>query len=570
MYPWIFGFGILFAFYNAWGIGANDCANSFATSVGAKVLTLKSAVIIAGIFEFSGAVLMGSHVTDAIRKNIISPDIFDNNPGALMYGMLCADLSSALWLTTATYFKYPVSTTHSIIGAIIGFALAYGGNDVVSWDKVGLIVASWIISPVLAGVFSLVIFTMINRLVFMSDNPYDNTIKIFPLLTFVTFFINTLFIIYKGSPQLDLDELELWKCLLISFAFSTLFALISLYVYVPYVKRKMEKENILSLNSIETTTEITKEINTETIKADSLRSNSYINAIVSFENLTLNEESNTDVNTDNVNTDNVDNDNDIIPASNLQVNENDDLSVPNLNFMYDNSKNINENIKLSKNHTSSLESINKEKNIKKLHDKADTIDPKSDKLCSWIQIITACFSSFAHGSNDVANAIAPLATIYYIYKNDKVAEELNVPIWILFIGGLGIVIGLLTWGYKIIDRIGRELTKITPSRGFIIELSAALTVIIASRAELPVSTTHCQVGSILGCGVGGGLKNVDWKLVKGIVFSWIITLPITGFLSAALFSFGYYSPNEASSFDNIYTNNTNMSLIDGSGSINCY
>ena len=166
MFEWIFICGIFFAFYNAWGIGANDCANSFATSVGSGVLTLKKAVIIAGVFEFSGAVLMGSHVTDMVRKNIVETSIFENNPGALMFGMLCADLSSAIWLNVATYFKLPVSTTHSIIGAIVGFSLAYGGSDSVNWEKIGLVVASWVASPAIAGIFSLITFFSINNFVF--------------------------------------------------------------------------------------------------------------------------------------------------------------------------------------------------------------------------------------------------------------------------------------------------------------------------------------------------------------------------------------------------------------------
>ena len=195
MYLWIFITGIFFAFYNAWGIGANDCANSFATSVGAKVLTLKQAVIIASIFEFGGAVLMGSHVTDMVRKKIVERDIFEDNPGALMFGMLCADLSSAIWLTVATYFKLPVSTTHSIIGAIVGFSLAYGGGNAVNWDKVGLVVSSWIISPILAGVFSLSIFYGLNTFVFKKKDPISRIILLFPIITFITFFINTLFII---------------------------------------------------------------------------------------------------------------------------------------------------------------------------------------------------------------------------------------------------------------------------------------------------------------------------------------------------------------------------------------
>ena len=163
MYHWIFICGIFFALYNAWGIGANDCANSFATSVGAKVLTLRQAVLIAAIFEFSGAVLMGSHVTNTVRKSIVDIEIFNNNPGALMYGMLCADLSSAIWLTLATYLKYPVSTTHSIIGAIVGFSLAFGGHAAVDWEKIGFIALSWVVSPLIAGIFAFTIYYVLQQ-----------------------------------------------------------------------------------------------------------------------------------------------------------------------------------------------------------------------------------------------------------------------------------------------------------------------------------------------------------------------------------------------------------------------
>ena len=213
MYLWIFVCGLIFAFYNAWGIGANDCANSFATSVGAKVLTLRNAIIIAAIFEFLGAVLMGSHVTDIVRKKIVSRDIYENEPGALMFGMLCADLSSAIWLTIATYFKLPVSTTHSIIGAIVGFSIAFGGGNAVNWKSIGLIVGSWVASPFIAGI-SFIFFVTINYLIFKRDNVVKNILKLFPILTFLTFFINSLFIIYKGSPQLELDTLPFGYVLL--------------------------------------------------------------------------------------------------------------------------------------------------------------------------------------------------------------------------------------------------------------------------------------------------------------------------------------------------------------------
>jgi solute carrier family 20 (sodium-dependent phosphate transporter) len=492
MYTWIFVSGIIFTFYNAWGGGANDCANSFATAVGSKTLTLKQAVLVATIFEFTGAVLMGSHVTDAVRKNIVSEDLFTNNPGALMFGMLCANLASALWLTFATYLKWPVSTTHSIIGAIIGFSLAYGGADGINWDKVGLIVASWFASPIIAGVFSLTTFTLIKKFVFDTVNPYERTARIFPVLTFITFFINSLFIIYKGSPQLNLDEMPIGDSIGISIGIAAGTGLISWFIYVPYAKRKVEMSNTIELDRID--------------EMDS-RTGSYTDAL-QIENTVT--ESIVDDNLENGGAESVE-DTDTIEYHNKRVKE--------------------------------LQRAKKDTIIKKLHDNAYKIDAKSDQLCSWLQIFTSCFSSFAHGSNDVANAVAPLATIFSIYQYNEIMEETAVPIWVLVLGGAGIVLGLATWGYKIIDRIGRELTKVSPSRGFIIELSAAITVIIASRTELPVSTTHCQVGSVVGCGISGGKANVQWKLLKGILWSWFITVPVTGFLSAGLFSFGYFAPS---------------------------
>ena len=545
MYLWIFIVGIFFAFYNAWGIGANDCANSFATSVGSKVLTLKQAVIIASIFEFSGAVLMGAHVTDAVRKKIVDRNIFEDNPGALMYGMLCADLSSAIWLTIATYFKWPVSTTHSIIGAIIGFSLAYGGKNGIMWEKVGFIVLSWILSPVLAGIFSSIFFFLINKFIFMSKNPFKNTTRLFPIITFFTFFINTLFIIYKGSPQLELDELPLWIAIVSSLCIGIFTAILAQFLYLPYAKKKIIKEfekDKLTIEEIEDDNcknqeELQLQSQSESKSQSQSQSQSESKSNQNNENnLTDSKDSTEELNVRTTSYNNA------ICLQDNTLNEESNTDEEFVGIQYDNNKDINDNINDATKYVAKLKEMKLENEISKLHSNAHSIDEKSEKLCSWIQIITACFSSFAHGSNDVANAIAPLATIYYIYKNNEIAKKTEVPIWILVLGGLGIVLGLVTWGYKIINRMGRELTKISTSRGFIIELSAALTVIIASRSELPVSTTHCQVGSIIGCGLVGGIKNIQLKLLKNILFSWLVTLPFTGLLSATIFSYGFYSP----------------------------
>ena len=509
MFLWILVFGSFISFYNAWGIGANDCANSFATSVGAKVLTLKQAILVAAVFEFLGAFLMGSHVTSAIRKKIVSIDIFEDEPGALMFGMLCSNMAAGIWLNVATYFKYPVSTTHSIIGAIIGFSLAYGGKDAIVWKSVGFIVLSWFVSPILAGLFAYIVYVTIKKYVFNSNNPVDNTLIIFPILTFFTFMINTFFIFYKGTPQLKLDDLPIWISVVTSLSISTFFALLSWYFFVPYLRKKYLKEK----NKEQTPIQILK----NTLRND---------PVLNLERINIEE----------TNIDEMD-----------EINENiEELKFNNVKIrdckLYSSDLDNQKNISRLKNFSEYLSSKETAKKIELLHKNAVKIDPDADKLCSSLQVITACFSSFAHGANDVANAIAPLATIYAIYESGKVEKKSNVPLWVLFIGGFGIVVGLATWGYKIIERIGKELTKITPSRGFIIELAAATTTVVASRAELPVSTTHCQIGSVIGCGLGDKKNNVEWELIKGIILSWFITLPVSGFLSAGLFSFGYYAP----------------------------
>ena len=377
----------------------------------------------------------------------------------------CADLASALWLTLATYLKWPVSTTHSIIGAIIGFSLAYGGADGINWNKVGLIVASWFASPLIAGIFSLSIFTLIKEFVFETENPYERTARIFPVLTFITFFINSLFIIYKGSPQLDLDDMPVGDSIGISFGIASGTGLIAWFIYVPYAKRQVERTTNPDIGLNETEIKNNDEI-------DDQRTNSYTNALTientvaesSTDEQLINEtESSIIENGDGNNDNGNDNNNDMTMTMTITMNNDND------NDIEYHTKRIKE-----------LQSSRDNSLIEKLHENAYEIDEKSDKLCSWLQIFTSCFSSFAHGSNDVANAVAPLATIYSIYQYNEVREETVVPIWVLVLGGAGIVIGLATWGYKIIDRIGRELTKVSPSRGFIIELSATITVIIAS------------------------------------------------------------------------------------------
>jgi len=584
-YLWVVIFGAGISFFNSWGIGANDCANSFATAVGSKVISLKKALVIAGIFEFLGAFLMGSHVTDTVRKKIVDIDLFTSNPYVLMLGMLSSNFAAGAWLTIATYFRYPVSTTHSIIGAIVGFSLAYGGTKAIVWNQIGYVVLSWLISPVLSGVFSSSIFYSVRRFAFRKTDPFKNTLRIFPILVFFTFVINSFFIFYKGTPQLKLDKLELWISIVISFSIGVFTAFLSWLLYVPYIKNKInnmlefqpENSNVEDGSSNAEDRSSNAEDGSSNgedrssngedrssngedgkqIELKKIRSKSKV-LIIDLDNV-LNNETSTDEeahigmtvtnNKEEIHSDTTKNTN---CETSVNVNlENIESIIKKNDNIYLEDKDINENIKRLDKYKNELKRQNHEAHINTLHENAEVFDPKVEKACTWLQIITACLSSFAHGANDVANSVAPFATIYSIYLTGSISAKSDVPIWILALGGIGIILGLGTWGYKIIERIGRELTKITPSRGFVIELSDALTVLIASRTGMPVSTTHCQIGSVVGCGLLDGKRNVQWKHVKNIIISWIVTLPVTGFISAGLFSYAYYSP-----FSNPFCNST--------------
>jgi solute carrier family 20 (sodium-dependent phosphate transporter) len=472
MYLWIPIVGGIISFYTAWGIGANDCANSFATSVGAKVITLKQALIIAAIFEFLGAFLMGSHVTDTVRKNIVDQSLFEDEPEILMFGMFCSCFATGIWLMIATHFKYPVSTTHSIIGSICGFALASKGIFSINGMKILEIVISWFLSPLLSGFFAISLFSSVRFIALKRKNPSTKLLRLFPFLTFLTMTINSFFIIYKGTPALGLKDTPFITGIIISSSVGGGCMILVQIFAVPYLKKKLINYNF------------TKDI----------------------ENIELQE----------------------IYTGELKL--------------YDTSFDRTENIKIIEENLDILKTEEEKQRIITLHQNAEHYDKKAEYLCSNLQIVTACFSAFAHGANDVANAIAPFAAIITIYNTGDVHNKSEVPIWILAIGGSGIVLGLGTWGYKIIQRMGTELTKVTPTRGFSMELSMSFAVVLASRIGMPVSTTHCQVGAIVGCGLVDGKKNINWKCFSKIIFSWCITLPVTGLISAGLFSLGHYSP----------------------------
>ncbi len=395
-----------FGLFMAWGIGANDVANAMATSVGSKALTLRNAVIIAAIFEFSGAFLAGGQVTSTIRKGIIDADMLSGSPELLVYGMLAALLAAGIWLLVATKYGLPVSTTHSIVGAIVGFAAVGIGMEAVKWGKVGSIAASWVVSPIIAGAFSYALFRSVQKLILDTPDPMKNAKRYVPFYIFLTGAMISLVTMFKGLKHIGLD-LSKSECYAISIIIGIFCSIIGSFLI-----RKL-----------------------------------------SFS--------------------------------------------PRAKFSY------------------------------QFHD--------VELVFGVLMIFTACAMAFAHGSNDVANAVGPVAAIVSIVSSGEIAQESSMSIWILLLGAVGIVIGLITYGHKVIATVGSGITDLTPSRGFCCNLAASTTVVFASGTGLPISTTHTLVGAVLGVGFARGISALNLRMIGSIFMSWIITLPAGAILAIIFF-----------------------------------
>ncbi len=399
-------FAIAACIYMACNIGANDVANAMGTSVGSGSLTFKQAILIAAVAEFAGAYLVGGHVSDTIRKGMLDPTIFAGDPIHLVYGMIGALVASAVWLNLASYLGWPVSTTHSIVGAVVGFGVMAGGLDAVSWSKVGKVVMSWVISPVMGGLCSFILFRFITYQIFSRRNPLLYAKKLLPYLVFMVCVILANAMFYKGLKNLHLD---------LSFVQAMVYAILV--------------------------------------------------GVVGF-------------------------------------------------F-------------LSKVIVKKVPDVPK----REIHKQLDS----TEKIFKYLQILTAFYIAFAHGSNDVANAVGPLAAVVAILKNGTVQMKVDMPSWILAMGGACIVFGLLIWGRRVMETIGNKITEITPSRGFCATFGAATIVLVCSKMGLPVSTTHTLVGSVIGVGFARGLPTLNLGIIQEIVISWLATVPFTAVLSAILF-----------------------------------
>ncbi|PRY72070.1 inorganic phosphate transporter [Halomonas ventosae] len=397
----------LFGFFMAWGVGANDVANAMGTSVGSRAITIKQAIIIAVIFEFLGAWLAGGEVTNTIRKGIIDPELLQEDPQLLVYGMLAALLAAATWLLVASMKGWPVSTTHSIVGAIVGFAVAGLGAAAVDWGAVGTIAASWLVSPLLSGTIAFTLFKSVQHLIFEARDPFAAAKRYVPMYIFLVGFAVTMVTLTKGLKHVGLD---------LGFGASLLLAILA-GLLIAGLGVVMERR---------------------------------------------------------------------VKASNRQSDQFGFSGV--------------------------------------------------ERVFGVLMIFTACAMAFAHGSNDVANAVGPLAAVISVVQTGgEIEGAALVPWWVLVLGGGGIVVGLVTYGHKVIATVGTGITELTPSRGFAATLAAAVTVVLASGTGLPISTTHTLVGAVLGVGLARGMAALNLRVIGTIAMSWLITLPAGAGLAILFF-----------------------------------
>lgn len=399
---------VIFGLFMAWGIGANDVANAMGTSVGSRAMTIRQAVVVAGIFVFAGAWLAGGEVTQTIRSGMVDSDLLADSPDLLVFGMLAALAAAGTWLMVASYFGWPVSTTHSIIGAIIGFAVVGLGFEVVRWERVGTIAASWILSPMIGGMIAFALFRSVQLLILDTVNPLKNAKRWAPLYIFLTAFVTALVTMFKGLTHVGLN-------------------LTTAQSYV-------------------------------------------LAAVISL----------------------------VVVAFGM-------LAIRQLRF----------------------EELPPEENGSHFSD--------VEKVFGVLMVVTGCAMAFALGSNDVANAVGPLAAVVDVIQTGEVDPETLVPMWVLLLGGFGIVFGLFTYGHKVIATVGTGITQLTPSRGYAATAAAAATVVLASGTGLPISTTHTLVGAILGVGLARGIAAIDLRLVRMIFMSWIVTLPAGAILAILFF-----------------------------------
>jgi len=463
MYTWIVAVGGVSAFAMAWGIGANDLANAFGTAYGAGVLTLKQIVLVASVCEFGGALLLGREVTQTIGSSVVNVAAFSTAPYVFMYGMLCALVASTSWVAAATYWELPVSTTHSIIGGVIGFGMTYAGPSAITWfapkdefpymKGIVPIVVSWFTSPILAMLASMAVFWATRTVILRHEQSLERAYKLLPGIVAFTFWANSFFVIAKGAKTVI--NWPVGQVAWIATCIGGGAGLLS-WVSMPLLRRRVDSDYSMALEGGQT------RIVAVAPKTDS--------------------------------------------TGNTVAPETDVMDA--------------------------------------IHTGTEVFDLKTERCFNYVQAFTSMCASFAHGANDVANSVGPFAAIWSIHQSGQVSStNADVPTWVIAMGGAGIVVGLSTYGTNILRVLGVKMTKMTPSRGYAAELATAIVVMLASSYGLPISTTHCITGAVIGVGLVEGPKQINWKLAAKAFSGWVLTLIVTAFMTAALFAQGVYAPS---------------------------
>lgn len=553
---WMLVSGFVISFVLAFGLGANDVANSFATSVGAKVLTMREACILATFFETAGAVLLGAKVSDTIRKGIFDVSLYEGQSELLMLGQVSALGGACVWLLIATYLKLPVSGTHSIVGAMLGFHLVTFQTEGVNWKQFSFIVMSWIVSPILSGTVSAIVYVPFRKFVLSKDNPLEPGLRALPLLYFFVLSINCFSIFFDGPEMLGFDKVPLWGVLLTSFGVGFITGLVVWFIVVPKLRPKLQelKNPALSManypNDIEANGAIPEKKplespvkdDTEPTEQTTMVNGNFDDSIMSRDtelDCSLASKETAELNNSSIEVEAVIDENGYVTY--CPITSTSTPSPPGGALASTPSPRGGALGRWLRNGSARFsfrklkESPQKPKQEEEVEDEDEERDvPVVRRICSPLQVLAAIFASFAHGGNDVSNAIGPLIALWAIFQSGEVAQKQATPVWILFYGGVGISVGLWFLGRRVIETVGNKLTTITPSSGFTIEMGAAMTVLTASNLGIPISTTHCKVGSVVAIGFIRSRKGVTWKLFGNIILGWVITLPVTAGVSALI------------------------------------
>ncbi|XP_034564889.1 sodium-dependent phosphate transporter 1-B [Notolabrus celidotus] len=670
-YMWLLIVGFIIAFILAFSVGANDVANSFGTAVGSGVVTLRQACILATVFETLGSVLLGAKVSETIRKGIIDVGMYNGTEQELMAGSISAMFGSAVWQLVASFLKLPISGTHCIVGATIGFSLVARGQQGVRWLELLRIVASWFLSPLLSGIMSGIVFYFVRMFILQKKDPVPNGLKALPVFYAITLGINLFSIMFTGAPMLGFDKVPWWGTLLISLGLSVVTAIVVWFIVCPRLKKKIEGDIKAASPSESPLMEkrelkeahcpILKQTAKETSATPAVNQNPSAQPqaapeerrvafdIGDSDDVENNKERRVAFNIGDC--DDTDNSNSSEDPNQVESNNQDNLQqsygstiishqaqfnnrpaqIPSNGYsqyhtvhkdsglykdllhklhlakvgdcmgeggdrpirrnnsytsytmaiigMHGDFKHKDTDFRASEDsekgpgaqekkrvrmdsYTSYCNAVAEHTTPESLTEGDVTLDvgkedagssqssleddgleadkPEVSTLFQFLQILTACFGSFAHGGNDVSNAIGPLVALWLVYETGSVTSNAPTPIWLLLYGGVGICAGLWVWGRRVIQTMGKDLTPITPSSGFSIELASALTVVVASNIGLPVSTTHCKVGSVVAVGWLRSKKAVDWRLFRNIFMAWFVTVPISGLISAAIMAIFKY------------------------------